>query len=259
MGNPLPTQEKDQSPFKFLSDMDINPTDSPDDKSGAADDKGAEGDQKSADDGKEKVSITKKEYQDLMAKVNKATSTPGMDDEKMKQVMENNKIVDAIKQAILPNEGEVKASELRKQEDAFDTAPVDFITQKIREEIKGLEERQTKSEIKAFATDVMMNIDKEYVVDWEKEGNKVAAELALMDPAFKHRDPRGATLKAMQLAGVGKKRPAPVQFPFFESSNYSTAEQRQKAMETEGDAYKKSIFAYAKKMTKSPLDGFLGK
>ena len=79
-----------------------------------------------------------------------------------------------------------------------------------------------------------------------------------MDPAFKQRDPKGATLKAMQLAGVGEKRPEPINFPYTEPSNYS-ATQRQKAMDTEAEAYKKSVFGYAEKMTRSPLAGFLGK
>ena len=71
-----------------------------------------------------------------MAKVEKVSSTPGMDDEKMRQVMENNKIVDAIKQAVLPNEGEIKAAERRKLEEEFDQKPVDFMKQTIREELK---------------------------------------------------------------------------------------------------------------------------
>ena len=252
MADVITKPEVNESPFSFLEDEDTKPTNQPPNTDGDAGDK-------PADDGSGNITLSKKDYKELMDKLSKVTSTPSLDNDKLEKVMENNKIVEAMKAAILPNEGEMKATERRKLEEAFDANPIDFMKQIVRDEISGVEARQTQSEVRAFANEVVAKIDKEYAVDWDKDGKKIASELALMDPGYKQKDPKGATIKAMKLAGVGTKRATPVNFPYFEPSNYSSADQMKKAKETEAEAYKKTIFEAAKKIGKSPLDGFLGK
>ena len=117
-------KEENANPFSYLEDMDINP----DGQSGAA----SKDDAAPAESKDEKVSISKEEYKELMDKVNKVSSGPGLDDEKLAKIMENNRIVEAMRSAILPDEGEVKASQRRKQEDAFDSDPIGFIRQVLK-------------------------------------------------------------------------------------------------------------------------------
>ena len=117
-----------EDPFSFLTDEDTKPNNPPSDDGGEPE----EGDKKptKGDDDSQEVKLTKKDYDALLVKVDKA-SKPSIDDEKMKSIMESNKIVEAMKKAILPDDGEVKASERRKQEAEFDSNPVEFMKQMI--------------------------------------------------------------------------------------------------------------------------------
>ena len=208
------------------------------------------------DKGKEKVELTKEQYDELVKKVESAAK-PAIDNDKLDAILEQNKKLKQLEQVFLPNEEETKAKAKRKAEDEYDADPIGVMERILDEKLKKLEDRQTQAEINAYAKDVMSEVDKEYIVDWKKDGQKIAKELSYMNQEYKQKYPKEATLKAMRLASVGKKREAG-QYPYYEPANFRQ-QQREAAQKTEAESYFAGIKQAAKESVGGPLSDFFRK
>ena len=120
---------------------------------------------------------------------------------------------------------------------------------------KVIRQRQEASDVDRFAKEVMAEIDRDFKVDWAKDSKKIVDEMRMFSDDFKRNDPKGAALKAIQLAGVScEKRPNPLDLPFLESSG-SYNQMRTKALETEKEKYLSGFREAAKEANTAPLSG----
>lgn len=197
--------------------------------------------------------VNKADYDALKAKLDEVTNKIP-DQDQLQRITENNEKLEKLKEVFVPNESKISEEKRREELAAFDRDPIKYMEERMDEKIAVIAERQANSDVDRYAKEVMAEVDKEYVVDWKKDGEKIANQLAKFNTDFKRKDPKAATVEAMRLAGVGKKRDAAANFPFYESSDYAAAQE--KARESEADAYRSSLREAAKQMSQSPLKGF---
>jgi len=204
----------------------------------------------------EKATVSKEDYDALQAKLNDVIEKVP-DQGQLKTIIENNGKLEQMMEVLVPNKDKNTEAKRKALIDEFDADPISFLDKKLDEKLSGVVERLDTSEVNRFADKVMTEIDRDYVLDWAKDGQKVADELAKFSTAYKREDPKAATIKAMSLAGVGKKRDAAANFPYYESSDYTAIQE--KAMDDEATAYKNNLRSAAKDMSNDGLKGFFQK
>lgn len=197
---------------------------------------------------KEELDKVKAELDEL--KKNKA------DPQKLEQVEKNNEVISRIRDIFTakdPKEEDDVAR--RKMLTEYDEDPITFLEKFVEERIAPVAENLHKVKVDSFAKGVMDQIDKEYTgIDWAKDGKKVAEQLNKLSPEYKRQDPKGAAEFAMHMAGVGKKRENPGDFPYHETSGMAAAIQKQE--KADKDKYKEGIFNAAKEENADALKGF---
>jgi hypothetical protein len=231
--------EEEKSVFDKMLDIGSEPEGSEEDKDKPSDEK--------LEDSKSK------EYQKLEENYKSLQELVGKQSDQIKGLAESKESFNKVKQAFLPSDEENDKEEQRVLSDTFDTNPVTFIDARIEEKMKKLAQRQEDSDIDRFAKEVMMDIDKEYDVPWDKVSNKIASELINFDEEFKHSNPKRAVLKAMSLAKVGKKREKPL--PYYESSTYNDSARKKEDNDFKSN-YMKGLREAAKDINKNPFDAF---
>ena len=97
----------------------------------------------------------------------------------------------------------------------FDDDPISLIRELVNSEVAEVKNKLQETNLDIRAKEVTNEIDKEYEVDWSKDSAKIIEQLNSFSREYKMTNPREATIKAMRLAGVGKKRIQPL--PFSES------------------------------------------
>ncbi len=135
--------------------------------------------------------------------------------EQMRQDRENNKTVQDFRDKILSATGSKDEDEKKKNQELlieFDKNPIIVMDRMIKENIaNSLGSVQDKVDLQEgtfVISKVMDNVDKKYVVDWDKDHPKIKAELKNFDKDAIKRDPSGTLIAACKLAGVIKLRDA---------------------------------------------------
>ena len=104
-----------------------------------------------------------------------------------------------------PEEKKKKRAELERRT-RFDEDPLTVMEEMMDERFAKLENRVDLNTTQHSVKDAMRIIEKEYDIDWDKHAEKVVAELENVSEKLRKKDKRKALLKAMNLAGVLKKR-----------------------------------------------------
>lgn len=209
--------------------------------------------------GKASETVSAEDYNKLKSDFDELKKSNEGSSQKLEQIEKNNEILARIRDVFVPKDPEAEdAAEREKLLKKYDDDPIPFLEEFIENKIAPLADGLHKSNVDRFAKEVMDQIDREYTgINWNKDGPKVAAELSKLTPEYKQKDPKGATEFAMKMAGVGKKRENPGDFPYYEHSTMNAAIAQQR--KTEADQYTKGIFDAAKKEKASVLDPFFQK
>jgi len=157
-------------------------------------------------------------------------------------------------QGVFTGKAEEDAEAARRREDArrMEDDPYDT-TVEIAKRVNGetteeLKKRLETLESTTHARMVMDRVDKEYIVDWDKDSGKIAKALGLLDPEFRRNNPDAALKQAIRLSNVKvKKRPS---VPYSESGGLNE-ELRQKKAKDAGDRLKERLLSQRDKRQSS--------
>ncbi len=139
-----------------------------------------------------------------------------------------------------PDEKKKKDEELELRY-RFDQDPIKTVDERMESRIRQLDEKINKTNTNLLAREAMKKIEKDYVIDWDKQGKKIAPYLDVISDDIKKKQPREAILAAMKLSGVLKKRDASAP-PYIEGGDYGSTQIKEK----EVDRLKKRLFGNKK-------------
>ena len=150
-----------------------------------------------------------------------AQPSAGTENKKVEELLESNKqLQEQVRQMAETNKGmaefldtirgnpKTEAEKKKKQETLkmFDQDPEATVRQIMREELSGVKTELFMEKTTNNVDRAMKEVDKDYVVDWDKDWQKVAGELKKFAMEVKQKDPKGTLLSACRLAGCIKKR-----------------------------------------------------
>jgi len=140
--------------------------------------------------------------------------------ELIRQMGEELKELKEWKERIIGNPDEEKRKkdelELRKR---FEEDSIAVVDELIKKRLAEVESKLEKHDIIEKVKDAMQEIEKEYIVNWDKDYEKIVSYLNNFDPKVKREKPKEILLAACKLAGVIKKREKPLKsFPYIEES-----------------------------------------
>jgi len=194
------------------------------------------------------AAVTQEQYQEVLSRLEKFETQEG-------DVRASQELLGKLKEVFVPNDGEAANKAAEQLALQFDRDPIGVISQLVDQKVDVIRQRQEASDVDRFAKEVMAEIDRDFKVDWAKDSKKIVDEMRMFSDDFKRNDPKGAALKAIQLAGVScEKRPNPLDLPFLESSG-SYNQMRTKALETEKEKYLSGFREAAKEANTAPLSG----
>jgi len=209
--------------------------------------------------GGEPGAVPIEDFNKLKTELDDLKKSSAGNNQKLEQIEKNNEVISRIRDIFVPKDPKDQgAAERKKMLDAFDENPIEFLEKFVENKVAPVAENLHKVNVDRFAKEVINEIDREYSgIDWAKDGKKIADELKKVSTEYKQKDPKGATELALKMAGIGKKRETPADFPYYEPSTIAAAVAKQRR--TEADEYKKGIFDAAKKENADVLKGFFQK
>ena len=133
--------------------------------------------------------------------------------EKMRQQTEENKTLRDFRDNIVKATGKGTEDDKEKAQQElveFDKNPVPFMRKMMKEEMAeamaGVKDAVAMNKSSFVVDKVINDIDAKYDVDWDKNHQKINAQLKSFSQEAKDSDPQGTLLKACQLAGCLKSR-----------------------------------------------------
>lgn len=191
-----------------------------------------------ADKGKD----SPKPNNDLQGRIDSMEKLLKDGDERNRQLSEELKEMREFKKRILGDPDEVKKREKELElRHKFDRDPLTTIEERLAERDKRLDEKISNFETNFNVKKSMEDISKDFEVNWDKDGKKIASYLEVLDQNVRRTQPKAAIMAAMKLAGVFKKKDATP--PFVEGTGGAPAQVREK----EAEAIKKRLFGNVKK------------
>ena len=172
-------------------------------------------------------------------------------EEENKSLKGNSDTISKLRDVFVPDEGATAEAQRDQLLRDFDKDPLSVIDSLVAKRLEPLQQNFSSSQLNYNSQRVMDEIDRDYVVDWNKDAAKITKHLDTMTQDYKQSNPKEAVLSAMRLAKVGKKRKSSV--PFYESGDLASQMEKKK-QESEAAAYKKRILNVKK--SNDPLGGF---
>lgn len=126
-------------------------------------------------------------------------------------------LVKKLKAVFTPSDDEEAEKRRKELLDKHDDDPIAFIKDFVQKEIGEVKEKLHTTNLDIRVKEVTDEIDREYEVNWAQDSDKIIKQLNTFSKEFKQNNPKEATLRAMRLAGIGKKRIKPL--PRFESAD----------------------------------------
>ena len=132
--------------------------------------------------------------------------------EQIKKMQTGDGLLDMIQGQLSKQSPEAKAeADKLALQSKHDGDPVgvteDMITRAVEKVVTPIQAQLNQEVTARQGREVMDQVNKEYDIDWPKDGAKVTEQLKQFSEDARIKDPRGVLLKAMNLAGVGTKRP----------------------------------------------------
>jgi hypothetical protein len=169
--------------------------------------------------------------------------------EQVRQISETNKSLSERWDRIVGDTpDEKKKKEIQEHIRRFDENPTEYVQEQIQkgvEKVKGAVAMETQLNL---VHRCMENINKTHVVDWDKDFEKINAQLENYSREALDKNPEGCIMAACKLAGAIKKRDETTP-PYVEAKGGAGATPRRPAGETEEDAVNKRLNNYSNKKT----------
>lgn len=171
--------------------------------------------------------------------------------EEMKKLQEQTQHFQKLKTVFTGSDSEdPETARVKELNHRFDLDPVSTMNEILSQRDEKILAEIKRGERKRTVREVLSEVDKEYSVDWDKNGQKIIETLDRFSDSFKERNLREAVISAIELTKTGEKRKTP---PFMEGIGISPEAEAQR-QRTKKEDFLKALKNF--KQTQNPLRSF---